>query len=129
MGVRLSVKLEGTDEWYGDDHKLYFYYKYENIQNSFAVLYHYMIDQWDPDKTEYDWIYNETNPQKEFYDFLSCLQGTDELIIPDCVFKIFCEEYLKELKNAGKGEELIKNVTEYLTNLSNQPGNKVLEWG
>ena len=39
MGFRLTIKPADSIECFGDDHKLYGYWKYEEVINSFMVYY------------------------------------------------------------------------------------------
>ncbi len=39
MGIRLSIYIEGDpDKYYGDDHKMYGYWPYEEVKKSFDYL-------------------------------------------------------------------------------------------
>lgn len=117
MGFRMSVRLQSSDEWYGDDHKLYGYWAYDDVHESFDILLPLMRKQW-------EWIDEDT--PNEIYDIVMCCAGvTSDLVVDEDTFRRFVTAYIKELKATEH------DVTRfgYLTELAEQSGNKVLEWG
>ena len=45
MGFRMNIKH--GDEEYGDDHKLYGYYAFEDVEKSFLYISKFMKAQWE----------------------------------------------------------------------------------
>ena len=127
MGFRLSVRAIDSNEWFGDDHKLYGYWPYDEIRNSFDFLYPFILAQWEGynvfESDEFE------NPAKEAYDLLSGVNWTDELELDDESFKIWIKKYLNDLKSTKHTVSCIDAATEYLTKLSNVSGHKILTWG
>lgn len=118
MGFRMSVKLESSDEWLGDDHKLYGYWAYDDVKKSFDIICPLIQKQW-------KWV-DETDEPIETYEIAMCCAGvTDELVVDEDTFRRFVTAYVEELKATEH------DVTRfgYLTELAEQSGNKVLEWG
>ena len=118
MGFRMSVKLESSDEWLGDDHKLYGYWACDDVKKSFDIICPLIQKQW-------KWV-DETDEPIETYEIAMCCAGvTDELVVDEDTFRRFVTAYVEELKATEH------DVTRfgYLTELAEQSGNKVLEWG
>lgn len=127
MGFRLSVRAIDSDEWFGDDHRLYGYWPYDEVRNSFDFLYPFILAQWE----EYNVFESDEfeNPAKEAYDLLCACNWTDDLELDDESFKIWIKKYLNDLKTTKHTVPCMHAVYGYLTNLSNVPGHKILAWG
>lgn len=132
MGTRMSVKIKGTDEWFGDDHKLYGYVSYEDVRRSFDQLYPYMREQWKDDFGSYE---DFGEPEKEYYDLICAIENTPELEIDADSFRVFAKDYIEDFANrdsihmAKPDEDFVKRVSGYMNKLADDPRPKILEWG
>lgn len=126
MGFRMSVCREidrnkDYNRWYGDDHKLYGYYSFEDVAKSFVYISRFMKTQW---KDLKDTIYDDP---REIYNYICYVGATDDLILSEDEFKEFANLYLKDVfKN--KPIEIFQAVSEYVIKLILAPGNKVIWW-
>ena len=125
MGFRMSVCRENDrkdyNQWYGDDHKLYGYYSFEDVAKSFVYISRFMKAQWDDLK---DTIYDDP---REIYSYICYVGSTDDLILSEEEFKEFADLYLKDVfKN--KPIETFQAVSEYMIKLILAPGNKAIWW-
>ena len=142
MGIRLSIYIEGDpDNYYGDDHKMYGYWAYEEVKKSFDYLAE-IIKAEDPDlknqiirKKRMFGFVNEDIPQvlfatnKDLYNEIFCYGMGCELIVNNEQFCKFTDLYLADLVSTGHTESCVKAATEYMTLLTSRVENKVLEWG
>ena len=118
MGFRMSAKLEGSDEWLGDDHKLYGYWGYGDVKNSFDILHPLMKEQWDD---------IEDDPG-DAYDIFCCYIYTDELVVDEETFRRFAEAYIDDLISTAHSTDGIGCISQYMRYLAERKGNKILEW-
>lgn len=120
MGFRMSIKY--GDKEYGDDHKLYGYYSFEEVAKSFVYISRFMKAQWEEfkDTTIYD-------DPREIYSYMCCVGATDALVLSEEEFKEFADLYLKDVLN-NKPIETFQAVSEYMVKLIAAPGNKAIWW-
>lgn len=119
MGFRMYVKH--NDQEYGNDHKLYGYYSFEDVAKSFVYISRFMKAQWE------NLNYATYDDPREVYDYICYIGATDDLVLSEEEFKEFADLYLKDVfKN--KPIETFQAVNEYMTNLIHAPGNKVIWW-
>lgn len=120
MGFRLNIETEDK-ELFGDDHKLYGYWRYDEVKDSFMVLYPLIQEQW-TDLTNYS--------PENVYDLYFCIGvATDRLTVSNEVFEAFVKEYITDLIRTSHTPELVAFVALYLTKLCYKyPGDKVLYW-
>ena len=125
MGFRMNVCREidrqDYNRWYGDDHKLYGYYSFDDVAKSFVYISRFMKAQWE--NLSYE-IYDDP---REIYSYICAVLATDYLILSEEEFKEFADLYLKDVfKN--KPIETFQAVSEYMTKLILEPGNKAIWW-
>lgn len=118
MGFRMSVRAESSDVWKGNDHKLYGYWGYYDVQKSFDILCPLMQKQW-------RWVDSKDEAYETYEIAMCCANYTDDLVVDEDTFRRFVSAYMDDLKATGH------DVTQfgYLTELAEQSGNKVLNWG
>ena len=125
MGFRMNVcrQVDRQDytRQYGDDHKLYGYYAFEDVAKSFVYICHFMKNQWEElNDDKYD-------DPREIYDYICYIGATDDLVLSEKDFKEFSKLYLKDVfKN--KPEETYNAVCIYMQKLADTPGNKIIWW-
>ena len=120
MGFRLTIKTADNEE-FGDDHKLYGYWKYEEVINSFMVLYPLIKEQWPK--------LSDNSPESVYYTYFCAAGVTDELTVSNVVFEAFVKEYITDLIKTFHAPELVAIVALYLTKLAYKyPGDKILYW-
>lgn len=125
MGFRMSVCKEADRQdytrHYGDDHKLYGYYAFEDVAKSFVYICHFMKDQW---KDLNNAIFDDP---RAVYDYICYVGATDDLVLSEDEFKKFSELYLDDvLKN--KRADTFNMVCAYMLSLAKTPGNKIIWW-
>lgn len=115
MGFRMNIRCNNRD--YGDDHKLYGYRDFKSL-SSFQVLIPDIIRQWNVPNTY---------SNKDIYDIYFCAApGTEDLILDEIGFSVFAKRYCNDVRKAfGADRDYIINYMEELINL---PGKKVLSW-
>ena len=115
MGFRMNIHCNNRD--YGDDHKLYGYQNLKDL-SSFQVLIPDIIRQWSVPNTYSD---------EDIYYMYFCVSGaTDDLILDEIEFSVFAKRYCNDVRKAfGADGDYIINYMEELINL---PGKKVLSW-
>lgn len=120
MGFRLTIKTTDEKE-FGDDHKLYGYWKFEEIKDSFIVLYPLIKEQWPS--------LQDNSPESAYYVYFCAAGVTDELVISNDVFVEFVKNYIADLITTHHDPALVSNVALYLTELCyRHPGDKILYW-
>lgn len=124
MGFRMNVCREvdrkDYNRWYGDDHKLYAYYSFEDVVESFVYISRFMKAQWEDLK---DTIYDDP---RNVYDYMCYIGYTDDLVLSEEEFKEFADLYLKDVfKNDS---ETFQAVSKYMIKLASASGNKVIWW-
>ena len=124
MGFRMSIKVEGEDEEYGDDHKFYGYAKYEQVKNSFSVLVPLIKEQWVID----DMSNIDPDIPEEIYEIFIWSGSTDELVLDNYIYTKFMIAYLSDLRNYWKNPEDVRYIEQYMEPLSKRPENKILWW-
>lgn len=141
MGIRLSIYIEGDpDNYYGDDHKMYGYWPYEEVKKSFDYLAE-IIKAEDPEweywviqkKRMFSFI-DEDIPQvlsatnKDLYSATFCYGMGCDVVVNNEQFREFTNLYLADLVSTGHTESCVKAATEYMTFLAGKEENKVLDW-
>lgn len=124
MGFRMSIKVEGEDKEYGDDHKFYGYAKYEEVKNSLSVLIPLIKEQWKIDDMS---NIDPVNPE-EIYGIFIWSGCTEDLVVDNDTYTKFMLAYLSDLKNYWKDPVDVHYVEEYMEPLSRRPENKILWW-
>lgn len=124
MGFRLSIKVmdEKTmvEKEFGDDHKLYGYWRYDAVKGSFSVIFPLIKEQWNT---------GDSTPEQVYDDYFIHGGMTDDLVVNNGVFREFIKEYISDLITTNHDPELVGNVVIYLTKLCNKHlGNKILYW-
>lgn len=126
MGFRMSIKIEGEDKSYGDDHKFYGYAKYEAVKNSLSVLIPLIKEQWnlgDFNPSGYP------DPDEDLYGWMFIFAGyTEDLVVDNYVYTKFMTAYLNDLRNYWKNPEDVRYIEQYMEPLSKRPENKILWW-
>lgn len=121
MGFRLTIKPADSIECFGDDHKLYGYWKFEEVINSFMVLYPLIKEQWPK--------LSDNSPESVYYTYFCAAGVTDELTVSNDIFEAFVKEYITDLIRTFHAPELVAIVALYLTKLCYKyPGDKILYW-
>lgn len=124
MGIRLSIYIEGDpDNYYGDDHKMYGYWAYEEVKKSFDYLAEIIRGEY-PEWTEMN---AETN--EDYYSIIFCYGAGLEVTLTNEQFREFTNLYLADLVSTGHTGSCVKAATEYMTLLAGREENKVLNWG
>ena len=123
MGFRMSIIDENTGEEYGDDHKLFCYYAYpEEIGNSFTYIFTHMKKQI-PMFFDYD-------SSVDAYDIMCGLPYVKDIRLTLTEFRVFTGLYLTDLGNVrGRDTDIYKQCKEYMENLCDMSGDKLLSWG
>lgn len=121
MGIRMCVFPEkNPEQWYGDDHKLYGYWPYEEVSNSFdyliAYAYKMPVACFDPDDKED--IYRSA--------FIVC-GFVAKMPVKD--FSVFAIKYLKDLVSTGHDQQCINTVIDYFNTIINIGESVCLVWG
>lgn len=126
MGFRMSIKIEGEDKSYGDDHKFYGYAKYDAVKNSFSVLVPLIKEQWRID----DMSNIDPDNLEDIYEIFLWSQCTEALVVDNYVYTKFMLAYLSDLKNYWKeaAQGLVYYIEQYMEPLSKRPENKILWW-
>ena len=124
MGFRMSIKVEGENKEYGDDHKLYGYAQYEAVKNSFSVLLPLIKEQWEIDDMS---NIDPDNPE-DIYEMFKWIGSTEELVVDNYVYTKFMLAYLHDLKHYWKDPEGVYYIEQYMEPLSKRPENKILWW-
>lgn len=120
MGFRMHIWAARVD--WGDDHKLYGYFAYEDVKNSFDYIYKFIHEQ---DDILSDELYADP---KECYDMLCCLCHVGPIHLSVKEFKEFSKLYLEDIKK-NKDENCYKYVSEYMNDIiSCEKRDIVLEW-
>ena len=119
MGIRLNIYIESDpNNYYGDDHKMYGYWAYEEVKKSFDYLAEII-------RAEYpEWA--ETN--KDFYSTIFCYGAGLEVTLTNEQFREFTNLYLADLVSTGHTESCVKAATKYMTLLADKDEDKVLDW-
>lgn len=123
MGIRLSICIEGDpDNYYGDDHKMYGYWAYEEVKKSFDYLAEII-------RAEYpEWTEMNAETNEDFYNTMFCYGAGLEVTLTNEQFREFTNLYLADLVSTGHTESCVKAATEYMTLLVDKDEDKVLEW-
>lgn len=120
MGFRLSIETADKKE-FGDDHKLYGYWKLEEVKDSFMILYPLIEEQWPS--------LEDDSPRNVYYVYFCAGGVTDPLVVGNDIFRAFVKEYIADLITTHHDPALVGNVALYLTKLCNEyPGDKILHW-
>lgn len=115
MGFRMNISVEdpnnlGETREYGDDHKLYGYFAYEDVKNSFNYIHKFIHEQ---DDILSDELYADP---KECYDMLCCLPYVGPIKLRNKEFKEFAKLYLEDVKK-NKSENCYKYVSSYMSDI------------
>ena len=141
MGIRLSIYIEGDpDNYYGDDHKMYGYWAYEEVKKSFDYLAEIIKSEcpdwedWVIGKERMLGLIDEDIPQvlsatnKDLYGATFCYGMGCDLVVNNEQFCKFTDLYLADLVSTGHTESCVKAATDYMTLLAGKEENKVLDW-
>jgi len=126
MGYRMRIYPEGKPSKYvGDDHKFYGYKDFDTVKQSFTYLYPFIIDQ--------NSVYRDYETPEDAYDLISAVQYGPKVRLTDAEYATFMDLYLADIEkcwvpNNPDAYDDIKRIRNYMTNMSNIPGNKVLCW-
>lgn len=120
MGLRMSIyPVNDPDDWYGDDHKMYGYWAYDDVKDSFD----YLVSTLEP----FDYGAENFDDIREFYDD-SFLVGGFEVTLTNDEFKKFSKLYLKDLISTGHTEHCVEAARKYFDILGAMDEDKCLEW-
>lgn len=120
MGFRLNIETEDK-ELFGDDHKLYGYWRYEEVKDSFMVLYPLIQEQWSIPANE--------SPEDVYNMYFFSAAVTDNLTVSNDVFEVFARKYIMDLVRTSHTPESVAIVALYLARLRYEyPGDKILYW-
>ncbi len=121
MGFRMSIHVINNNTDYGDDHKLYGYFSYNEVKQSFDYIHKFINEQ---DDILSDSLYSDP---KECYDMLCGLPEVGEIKLSEKEFEKFSELYLEDVKK-NKNLSCYNFVHKYMTEIVKIPGDKILEW-
>lgn len=116
MGIRMSIyPVNDPDKWYGDDHKMYGYWAYEDVKNSFNYLAGMIFNE----RFHYNY--------RDLYED-SFIVGGFNVTLNNDQFKEFSELYLRDLESTGHDQSVIDATKEYFDILCGIDDDKHLEW-
>lgn len=127
MGYRMSICPEcKKDDWVGDDHKLYGYAGYDEVNSSFEYLFLKGLSKTEEfaDYLEFD------SPSRNAYDTFCCISASPDITLSEHDFEEFTELYLSDFEcHFPDKQESLQRVADYMHKMCEVPGNKILWWG
>ena len=117
----MSIHVINNNADYGDDHKLYGYFGYNEVKQSFDYIHRFINEQ---DDILSDTLYSDP---KECYGMLCGLTNVGEIKLSEKEFEEFSKLYLEDVRK-NKTSSCYDFVQKYMTEIVKIPGDKILEW-
>jgi len=122
MGFRMVIlAVNNSADYYGDDHKLYGYFSYDAVKQSFDYIHKFINKQ---DDILSDELYADP---KECYDMLCCLPAVDDIRLSEKEFDEFSKLYLEDVKR-NKSPFCYDFVQKYMDEIVKIPCDKIVYW-
>lgn len=120
MGFRMSIHVINNNADYGDDHKLYGYFGYNEVKTSFDYIHTFINKQ--------DFILSDSlyAVPEECYDMLCGLPSVGEIRLSEKEFEEFSNLYLEDVKR-NKSPLCYDLVWKYMAEIVKIHGDKILK--